>query len=298
MKTDKKMLYAFILNLFFSFFEFVGGILTGSTAVISDAVHDIGDAASIGFSLFFEKKSNKAPDEIYTYGYRRFSVMGGAITTIILLLGSVAVIVNAIARIINPVQIDYTSLLFLSVIGVAVNLLAAFLTHDKSSINQKAVNLHMLEDVLGWIVVLIGAIIMRFTDCVLIDPIMTIGIALFIIISSIKNLKEIIDLFLEKVPCGISVSGTKKEILDIDGVDCICDLHIWSIDGQLNCADVHVILSKSSDVIKEKIRHVFKKHNIIHSIIETDTIASDHTDCILNHCSEIAHTHCAHNHKH
>ena len=150
MKTERNILIAFILNFAFSIFEFIGGAITGSVAIVSDAVHDIGDAMSIGASYFLEKKSKKQPDETYTYGYARYSVMGGVITTFVLIFGSVAVIYNAILRIVNPVEINYDGMIVFAVVGVVVNLAAAYFTREGDSINQKAVNLHMLEDVLGW----------------------------------------------------------------------------------------------------------------------------------------------------
>lgn len=149
MKTEKNILIAFILNLAFSLFEFVGGLFTGSVAIISDAVHDLGDAASIGISYFLEKKSKKQPDEEYTYGYARYSVIGSVITTLILLFGSALVIYNAASRIISPAEINYDGMIIFAVVGVCVNLGAALFTHGGDSLNQKAVNLHMLEDVLG-----------------------------------------------------------------------------------------------------------------------------------------------------
>ena len=165
MKTQRNILIAFLLNFGFSIFELFGGIFTGSVAILSDAVHDVGDAASIGASYFLEKKSKKQPDEIYTYGYARYSVVGSVITTLILLVGSVLVVWNAVERILHPVEIDYNGMILFAVVGVVINFCAAFFTREGDSLNQKAVNLHMLEDVLGWLVVLIGAVVMRFTDC-------------------------------------------------------------------------------------------------------------------------------------
>ena len=144
MKTERNILIAFILNFAFSIFEFVGGFFTGSVAIVSDAVHDIGDAASIGISYFLEKKSKKKPDEHYTYGYARYSVIGSVITTLILLVGSVLVVYNAILRIIDPTPINYNGMIIFAVIGAAVNFMAAFFTREGDSLNQKAVNLHML----------------------------------------------------------------------------------------------------------------------------------------------------------
>ena len=200
MKTEKNILIAFLLNLSFSIFEFVGGIFTGSVAILSDAIHDIGDAMSIGVSYFLEKKSKKQPDDTYTYGYARFSVIGSVITTLILLFGSLAVIYNAIIRIINPVEINYNGMIIFAVVGVVVNFCAAYFTREGDSLNQKAVNLHMLEDVLGWVLVLIGAVVMRLTDFVYLDPIMSICLAVFIIINALKNLIEVANVFLEKAP--------------------------------------------------------------------------------------------------
>ena len=226
MKTEKNILVAFILNLAFSIFEFIGGIFTGSVAIVSDAVHDIGDAASIGISYFLEKKSKKQPDETHTYGYARYSVIGSVITTLILLLGSAAVIYNAVLRIITPTEINYNGMIVFAVVGVVVNFLAAFFTRHGDSLNQKAVNLHMLEDVLGWIVVLIGAIVMRFTDFAILDAIMSIGVALFILINAIRNLKEVLDLFLEKTPCGVSITEIKEHIMEIDGISDVHHIHV------------------------------------------------------------------------
>ena len=251
MKTEKNILIAFILNLSFSIFEFIGGIFTGSVAILSDAVHDIGDAASIGLSYFLEKKSKKQPDEIYTYGYARFSVMGGVITTLILLFGSCAVIYNAITRIFNPVEINYNGMIVFAVVGVLVNFLAAYFTKDGDSLNQKAVNLHMLEDVLGWLVVLVGAIIMRFTDIRIIDPIMSICVAIFIFVNAIKNLKEVLDLFLNKIPHDISVKEIKEHLLEIDSIKDIHHIHIWSMDGHHNYATMHVVADGDAHKIKD-----------------------------------------------
>ena len=161
MKTERNILAAFFLNLLFSVFEFAGGVLTGSVAIISDAIHDIGDAAGIGISYFLEKKSKKQPDKKYTYGYARYSVIGSVIVTLILLGGSVMVIYNAACRLIAPREIHYDGMIGFAVVGVCVNAFAAFFTRKGDSLNQKAVNLHMLEDVLGWLVVLVGAVVMR-----------------------------------------------------------------------------------------------------------------------------------------
>ena len=281
MKTEKNILIAFILNFGFSIFEFVGGALTGSVAIISDAVHDIGDAASIGISYFLERKSKKEPDEIYTYGYKRFSVLGSLVTTMILLLGSMAVVYNAVIRIVSPVEINYKGMILFAIIGTVVNLLAAMMTRDGHSLNQKAVNLHMLEDVLGWVVVLIGAIVMNFTDIKILDPVMSIGLAVFIFINALKNLKSIENLFLEKTPSDIKIDEIKDHLLNTDGVIDVHHIHIWSIDGYNHYATMHVVTDEENCKIKERIRKELKELNIVHVTLELENSGER---CHYEHC--------------
>ena len=273
MKTEKNILIAFLLNLTFSLFEFIGGIITGSIAILSDALHDIGDAVSIGVSYFLERKSKKQPDESHTYGYVRYSVLGGLITTVILLAGSVAVIFAAVKRLINPAEINYDGMIVFAVIGAVVNFLAAYFTREGDSINQKAVNLHMLEDVLGWIVVLVGAVVMRFTDFWLIDPIMSMGVAMFIIINAIRNLMEVADIFLEKTPKDISLDEIKAHLLEIDGIIDVHHIHIRSLDGHLNYATMHIVTDGKSHIVKEKVREELQEHGIAHCVLELEEVS-------------------------
>ena len=292
MKTEKNILIAFLLNITFSLFEFFGGILTNSVAILSDSIHDLGDAISIGISYFMERKSKKHPDDKYTYGYTRYSVLGGVITTTILLVGSILVIVGAIKRLFNPVEINYSGMIIFAIVGVILNFIAAYVTREGDSINQKSVNLHMLEDTLGWVVVLIGAIIMKFTDISIIDPIMSIGVSIFILIHSIKNLKKVLDLFLEKTPDDININELKKHLLKVDGVDDIHHIHIWSIDGFNNYATMHIV-TKSKNVlkIKKEIREELEEHNICHSILETEEEVCDDKECNVEYKEHSHHHH-------
>ena len=295
MKSEKNILIAFILNLFFSIFEFIGGTITNSVAIISDSIHDIGDSLSIGISYFLEKKSKKKPDNEYTYGYVRYSVIGSIITTTILIVGSILVIYNAIKRLINPVDINYNGMIIFAIIGTLVNFLAAYFTKDGHSLNQKSVNLHMLEDVLGWLVVLIGAIIMRFTDIKIIDPILSILVALFIFINAIKNLKTIIDIFLEKTPSNINIEHLKEHLLKIKGVEDIHHIHIWSIDGYNNYATLHVVTKSDSKKIKHLVKEELSEHGIIHTTVELEE-PGEH--CEEEHCNPVLKHHEHHHHHH
>ena len=297
MKTERNILIAFILNITFSILEFIGGIFTGSVSIISDAIHDIGDAASIGLSLVLEKISKKQPDSNYSYGYLRYSVLGGFITTVILLFGSVAVIFNAIHRILNPAPIKYNGMIIFAIIGVIVNFIAALVTREGENINQKAVNLHMLEDVLGWVVVLIGAFVMKFTDFVIIDPIMSIIVALFILINSFKTLNEVLSLFLEKTPNNIDLEEIKHHLLHIEGVCDVHHIHIWSMDGINNYATMHIVTSEDTHKIKHLVREELMEHGIAHATLELET-QGEHCHEIDCHTESNTASHHHHHHHH
>ena len=293
MKNDNRILLAFILNLFFSLFEFFGGIFTGSIAIFSDALHDFGDATSIGASYFLEKISHKKPDEKYTYGYYRYSLLGSAITTFILIIGSVTVFYNAVLKIFNPAPINYNGMIIFAVIGFIVNIAAAYFTHGENSLNAKAVNLHMLEDSLGWAAVLIGAIIMKFTNLWFLDPALSIALALFIFINAAKNLKTLLNIFLEKTPDNIDVTGLKNHLEKIKGVENIHHFHLRSLDGFTHEATLHIVTNGNAAEIKQHIKSELAEHGIIHSVVETETVGEkcEDTHCHIGEQKPLIHHH-------
>ena len=296
MKTSKKILIALFLNLFFSVLELVGGIVTGSVAILSDAVHDFGDAASIGLSVLFEKKSKRQPDDTYTYGYARYSLLGGAITTAILIVGSGLVMYNGVYRLFHPTAIDYDGMLLLAGVGLTVNLIATYFTHGGHSLNQKAVNLHMLEDALGWLVILIGAIVMRFTNFALLDPILSILVALFVLFAALKNGKEILDVFLLKKPTNIDVAALKTRLTQIDGVTDVHHIHVWSIDGENAYATLHVATTTYDAAIKTAVKHALHECGVCHATVEMEQSGEP---CTEKECVTASHAHsCHHGHHH
>lgn len=299
MKTERNILVAFLLNLAFSIFEFIGGLVTGSVAIVSDSVHDMGDAASIGISFFLERKSKKSPDDVYTYGYVRYSLLGSLITTTILIVGSVGVIVGAVKRIFNPVEINYDGMIGFAIVGVVINFLAAFFTRHGDSLNQKAVNLHMLEDVLGWVVVLVGAVVMRFTDVKIIDSLMSIGVSVFILVEALKGLKEVGDIFLEKIPSGFSRSEIAAEIKQTEGVIDCHHLHLRTIDGEHVYLTAHVVVDGQASKVKADVKKMLKDRGISHSTLELEdkNEVCEETDCHFD-CHDEHHGHHHHHHHH
>jgi len=295
MKTDIKILIAFCLNLFFSIIELLGGAFTGSIAIISDAIHDFGDSLSIGLSYLLEKISHKKPNEKYTFGYYRYSVLGGVIQSAILFCGSVIVVYNAILRLINPIEINYNIMIIIAIFGFIINLVAAYFTSGDGSINQKSINLHMLEDVFGWIIVLISAVVMKFTNWYFLDALLSIILAIFIAVHAFKNLKLVLDIFLEKTPKGIDLDEVKNHLLEIDGIDDVHHFHIWSIDGYNSFATLHVVTDSNFATIKNKIKEELTEHGIIHTTVECENSGET---CTAKDCSQLLTNASAHHHHH
>lgn len=271
MKIDRNILIALILNLSFSLLEIIGGFITNSISILSGAVHDLADAASIGISYYLEKKSKHKPNYKYTYGYVRYSTLAAFITTIILLSGSLFVIYNAINRLFNPIDINYDGMIIIALIGILFNIIAVYKTKGGHSLNQEAVNLHLLQDALSWIIVLIGSILIKFTKINYIDSIMSLVISIYIIIHSLKHLKIILDLFLEKTPNNVNIRKIKKELLENKNIISIDHIHVWSLDGYNNYATLHAIINNDEvENMKEYIKDYLKKENISHSTIEIE----------------------------
>ena len=291
MKTQKSMLTAFLLNLFFSLFEFFGGMVSGSYAITSDALHDLGDAVSIGVSILLEGKSKKSPDEKYTYGYGAFSLVGALFTTSILIAGSILIISGATRRIINPIETNHEKMLIFAIIGVAANSISAFVTNSKDNANIRAVNLHMLEDVLGWLCVLLGAVIIHFTKLHIIDPVLSIAVSLYILFHAVDNIKDIFSVFLHKVPDSINISDVKKELMKITGITDIHHLHIWACDQHSIISTLHVVTDENPIEIKKRIRE-----ELIHFGITHVTAEFERSGEICNHrlCTPEENFNCQH----
>lgn len=271
MKTDRNILIAFILNISFSLLEIIGGFITNSISILSGAVHDVTDAISIGISYFLERKSKHKSNYKYTYGYVRYSILSAFVMTIILLWSSLLVIYNAINRLFNPIDINYDGMIIIALIGILFNIVAVYKTRVGHSLNQEAVNLHVLQDVLSWIVVLIGSILIKFTKINYIDSIMSFIISIYIIIHALKHLKIVLDLFLEKTPDNINIKKIKKQLLENKNIVNINHIHIWSIDGYNNYATLHVTINNDEvEKIEEYIKEYLKSENISHTTIEIE----------------------------
>lgn len=272
----KNIKTAFFLNLVFTVIEIIGGIMTNSVAILSDAVHDLGDSLSLGLAWYFQNYSKKERTHSYSYGYGRFSLLGAIINSVVLVIGSIFIFIEAIPRLLSPVQPDTKGMMILAVLGVIFNGAAVLKLQKGSSINERVVSLHLLEDVLGWIAVLIGSIIMHFYDLPLIDPILSLGIAAYILINVYKNLKETIQIVMQGVPVTANVQEVEKQLLSFPEINAVHDIHIWSMDGEYHIMTAHIELKElytlpSLDPLKKRIRAQLYDLKIEHVTLEFET---------------------------
>lgn len=264
---------AFWFNFSFTIIEIIGGLFTNSMAILSDALHDLGDSLAIGMSWYFEKISDKKKDHNFSYGYGRFSLLAALISSIILLVGSVFIIYETIPRLINPQPVHVEGVFVLAIIGVLVNGAAVFRLRKGDTANEKVVRLHLLEDVLGWVAVLIGSILMYLFGWMILDPILSIGIALFILWNVFKNLREFIKIILQGVPTDLHLDNFTDRIGQMEHVINVHDVHIWSLDGKYHILSVHVVVeddTTADDIItmKNEVRKQIREMGILHETLE------------------------------
>ncbi len=276
--TTGNIKLAFFLNLGFTIFEIIGGIWTNSLAIVADAVHDLGDTLALGSAWYLENLSHKKGDKKYSYGYRRFSLLGAVITTLILIIGSLFVLSVAIPRLFEPESVHAEGMFMFAIIGIVVNGVAALRLKKDSSINSQAIAWHFIEDVLGWVAVLIVSIILLFKDIPILDPILSILITLYILFNVVKNLKKTVSIFLQAVPDETNIESFNQQIKTIQGVLDVHHTHVWSMDGEKNVLSTHVVIDDNTSQenilrIKEAIRHMVKEINIYHSTVEIEYIS-------------------------
>ncbi|NDV46430.1 cation transporter [Paludibacter sp. 221] len=287
-KDVKNIKVAFFLNLSFTIIEIIGGILTNSIAILSDAIHDLGDSLSLGLAWYFQRLAKRGRTNSYSYGYKRFSLLGAIINSIVLVVGSVYILSEAIPRIFSPQETHAGGMFILAIFGVVVNGAAVLRLRKGSSINERVVSLHLLEDVLGWAAILVGSVVMYFFDVPIIDPILSIAIACFVFYNVFRNIRQTMRIVLQGIPENIDMEHVVKAIEQIKDVENIHDLHVWSMDGEYNILTVHVTLKEALAMdklvgLKIEIRSLLNKENIQHATIEFETLDEQ---CVFENCSD------------
>ncbi|MCB9034765.1 MAG: cation transporter [Chitinophagales bacterium] len=271
----KNIKAAFFINLCFAIIEIIGGIFTNSLAILSDALHDFGDSLGLGLAWYFQKIAQKEKDDNYTYGYIRYSLLGAIINSIILIIGSFFILKSAIPRLVNPEPMNTQGMFLLAILGIAVNSLAMWRLKQGHSHNEKVVALHFLEDILGWIAVLIGSVVIYFTNWYIIDPILSFIIACIIMFNVYRNIKSSIKIILQAVPENINIKDIQSTLLEIEYITSIHDIHIWSLDGNSNIMTAHIVTNlpinqQNNATIKAMVHEKLQPFAIEHITIEIE----------------------------
>lgn len=270
-----RIAWAFFLNLGFTVVEFIGGYLTNSTAIMADAVHDLGDSLSIGSAWILNRVSRREANSTFTYGYQRFSLFGAVINAVVMVAGSLWVLSEAIPRLFTPVMPIAEGMMALAVLGVVVNGYAAFRLSKGTSLNERMLNWHLLEDVLGWVAVLVVAIILMFVDWPILDPLLSIGFTLFILVNVLKLLWESLRIFALSSPDQALFNDIEKSLNGLEAVSRIHDLRLWSLDGEQHVMSVHVemqgaMASDQQVALKASIANALEPFKLAHTTVEIE----------------------------
>ena len=279
MSSKTSIWLAFFLNLSYAIVEFIAGGIFGSSAVLADSVHDLGDAIAIGISALLETISNREEDRQYTLGYKRFSLLGAMLTAVILMIGSVLVILENVTKIVHPQPVNEEGILWLGIIAVAINVLASLVVRKGKTKNESILSLHFLEDTLGWLAVILMAIILRFTDWYILDPLLSLVISIFILSKAIPRFWSTLKIFLDAVPEGVETSDLEKDLEALPNVNSVNQLSIWSMDGLENNAIVHICIKDWEQMMetKEVLRQFLEERGVQNITIEVDSSQSNHT---------------------
>ena len=283
MKSSRNMTIAFLLNFSFAIIEFIFGLLFHSSAILADAVHDSGDAMAIGLSTLFEKISTKKEDREYTLGYKRYSLLGALLTSVILLVGSILVIVENVPKLFAPEKVNYDGMLILGIVAIVVNTAASRVVSHGHSHNESILSLHFLEDILGWVAVIVVSLILRFTDWYFLDPLLSLVIAGFILSKALPKFWENIQIFLDHVPSDVDLSQLYQEIAALENVRAITQLNVWTTDGLEKFAMLHICLENPNLLAETQVvlRQKLLAHGIAKVTIQTDESLQEHQEyCI------------------
>lgn len=272
----KNLKIAFFINVGFTLLEIVGGIFTNSIAIISDALHDLGDSLSLGLAWYLEKKASKeGATNKFSYGFARFRLLGALVNALVLIGGSTYVLIEAVARFQSPEPVKSTWMMGLAVIGVAANGYAAWRTMGAKSLNEKVISWHLLEDVLGWVAVLVVSIILQFKDWYFLDSALSIGITLFILYGVGRRLWDTVHLILQGVPEEIDLEDVQTKLRSVEHVQSIHHTHVWSLDGEHHVLTTHLVLEHITsypqiDAVRQKALSTLKEYNLTHSTIQVE----------------------------
>lgn len=258
-----------LFNLTFSILEIIGGFLTNSISIISSAIHDFSDSITVCLENLFNKKSKQKPNNKYSFGYSRYKLIGKFFTSILLLITSGIIIYFAINRIKNPLNINYDGMIIFSIFGILLNAYVAYKLK-----NDKEKNYNTMIDVYGWLIVLISSILIKLFKIFIIDPVVAIIMALYMLYQTYKYLNEIFNAIMEKVPVTLNIDKIQNDIIiNNSNIKEIDNLNIWSIDNKNIYFTGHIILNENLDYkkiieLKNNIKKYLNEQNINHITLE------------------------------
>lgn len=263
---------AFLLNASFAVMELVFGLAFNSSAVLADAVHDAGDALAIGLSAFLESFSNRKEDKRYSLGYKRFSLLGAMVTSSILIIGSILVLLENLPRLFNPQPVNHQGMLLLGLVAISINLLASLVVRGGQTRNESILSLHFLEDILGWLGIILVAIILNFTDWYFLDPLLSLTISLFILSKALPQFWSNLKIFLAAVPDDVDLEGLSQSISKLTNISSLNQINIWTMDGLEKNATLHICLHDWTQLesTKTAVRELLQHEGIHNSTIEVD----------------------------
>lgn len=268
-KSAKNISFAFFLNIIFMVIVTIGAIFTNSMAILADLLHGLSDTFALGFSWFFQRFSEKKEDEKFTYGYRRFSLLGAIITSTIIILGSIYVFFESIDRLFAPVTPHAEGMILVAIFAIILKTASVLKLRSSKTLNEQAVSIHLIGDLLGWIVLLGVGITLLFYNIPDLDVFLSIAITIWMVYNLAKTLFFSFKILLLRAPEKINQSKLKSEILSIEGIDDIVKFYLWSIDDQKNILTVKIHLTddlKVSDT--EKIKEAIDNLCLLHGIEE------------------------------
>lgn len=268
-KASDNLAFVFFINLTFNIIVILGGLATNSMAILADCIHDMSDTISMALAWVLEKIAQKGATDKYSYGYQRFSILGAVITSVFVIVMAFFILQESIPRIFSPEGVDGGGMLVIAIIGLVFKSVSVYRLHGGETFNEKAILYHLLGDIFEWIAILILSILIIFWDVSFLDPFVSIGIAIWLIFNLGRTLFKSVEVLLQKVPDNVDLSILKDEILEINGINSINNIHLWSLDGIDSILTLKLnVDGEMESKIKEEIYNIASRYHIVDITVE------------------------------
>ena len=284
-----RLIVAIVVNTGIVIFEIIFGILTNSVALISDAVHNLGDIAALTLSYWAEKISKRSTSEKKTYGYKKIEFLAAFVNSLILSVAIIFVTYEAINRLINPLSIEGNQMLFVAIVAFVGNSIATLvlLSSSKQNFNLKVAWLHSLQDALFSLAVIVAAVFIHYFNWYILDPLLSLFIVFFIAREIYHIIAHTVNSLLDSVPEGVEFGQVKADLLAVDGIRSVDDLHIWQLNSEENILSTHIRMDSdnfNNDKVVKEIKEILsQKYKINHSTIQVMSANTKTQTC--NHCN-------------